>query len=108
MSDLKIPKYYGFAWAQRRPDITRCIKSVHDVGRSVGFHQCNRKRGFGPEGLYCAIHDPEKVKARDDSRQAKWNKEAEIRQRNWKDQEVGAKLRKQNPELYESLSKGQL
>lgn len=37
-------------------DTTRCIESVADGGRSVLSHQCNRKRGHGPGGNYCAQH----------------------------------------------------
>jgi hypothetical protein len=39
-----------------REDITRCIASVADTGRSCLFHQCARSRGKGPDGLYCGIH----------------------------------------------------
>jgi hypothetical protein len=36
-------------------NITRCVTSVY---RSWGFisGQCSRKRGFGPDGLYCKQH----------------------------------------------------
>jgi len=34
----------------------RCAAEVHDTGLSPLSHQCYRKRGFGPEGLYCCIH----------------------------------------------------
>lgn len=51
---MKVPRTYG---TFRQPeDMTRCIDSVHDVGRSVTFHQCLRKRGYGPDGLYCQQH----------------------------------------------------
>lgn len=41
----------GRAW-----DSERCAATVADGGRSVLFHQCSRKAGKGPEGLYCGIH----------------------------------------------------
>jgi hypothetical protein len=37
-------------------DKSRCVESVHDEGRSPLSHQCGRKRGHGPEGLYCKQH----------------------------------------------------
>ena len=37
-------------------DPNRCAESVPDGGRSVLFHQCLRKNGHGPEGLYCKQH----------------------------------------------------
>ena len=37
-------------------DVTKCIASVSDGGRSMLFHQCELRRGKGPGGLYCGIH----------------------------------------------------
>lgn len=39
-------------------DETRCIQDVSNRDRSMGFHQCYRKRGHGPDGLYCFQHAP--------------------------------------------------
>jgi hypothetical protein len=36
-------------------NITKCIESVMRSGRMIGC-QCSRKRGFGPDGLYCRQH----------------------------------------------------
>jgi hypothetical protein len=33
-----------------------CAESVPDGGRSVLSHQCERKNGHGPDGLYCKQH----------------------------------------------------
>lgn len=33
-----------------------CYEEVPDGGRSVLSHQCQRKRGYGKEGLYCKQH----------------------------------------------------
>lgn len=33
---------------------TRCIEEV--CGDFAYFHQCSRKRGHGPDGLYCKQH----------------------------------------------------
>jgi len=36
---------------------TRCVvECVHSGHRSVSFHQCFAKRGFGPKGQYCKRH----------------------------------------------------
>ena len=38
-----------------KEDLTCCIAEVHDW---TGWHllQCSRKRGYGPDGLYCKQH----------------------------------------------------
>ena len=38
-----------------REDVTRCISEVSD-GTHWHFLQCSRKRGHGPDGLYCKQH----------------------------------------------------
>ena len=47
-------------------DTTCCITSVtpNERGGFAHSHQCNRKRGHGPEGLYCKQHDPAVVAIR--------------------------------------------
>lgn len=53
-------RIYG-AWAgnlKGRPeDITHCVKEVWP-STGVGWisYQCQRKRGHGPDGLYCKQH----------------------------------------------------
>lgn len=42
----------------------RCCEEVYRDDRWARGHQCNRKNGHGPEGLYCKQHDPAVVKAR--------------------------------------------
>lgn len=37
-------------------DRARCIAQVAEGGRSPLFYQCGRKRGHGPDGLYCRQH----------------------------------------------------
>lgn len=34
----------------------KCIEVVHDTGRSILSHQCSRRRGKGPDGLFCTVH----------------------------------------------------
>ncbi len=102
---IEIPEYYGFAWAKRPPNPKRCIVSVHDTGRSVGFHQCEKKRGYGPEGLYCSVHNPVKVAERDAKRNANYNAQNQIRQRESENAAVGDRLRTRYPELFAELLK---
>jgi hypothetical protein len=40
----------------RKEDVSRCVCSVSEGGRSVLSSQCMRKRGHGPDGLYCKQH----------------------------------------------------
>jgi hypothetical protein len=52
-----------YGWHKTPEDPTRCIESVHN--RYSGSYQCSRKRGHGPDGLYCKQHgriEEERVK----------------------------------------------
>jgi len=37
-------------------DKTRCIQTVWPQSGSWADYQCRRKRGYGPDGLYCKQH----------------------------------------------------
>jgi hypothetical protein len=37
-------------------DPTRCIEEVYPRGGGWIPYQCSRKRGHGPDGLYCKLH----------------------------------------------------
>lgn len=67
MENTHTPRVYG-QWAGnpkgQAEDVTHCIKEVWEPGRGFRSYQCQRKRGFGPDGLYCKQHDPEAVKKR--------------------------------------------
>jgi hypothetical protein len=39
-----------------KEDINRCVVEVPYGGRSMLFHQCVRRRGKGPDGLFCTLH----------------------------------------------------
>ena len=39
-----------------REDLKRCVAEVSNNDRSILFHQCLRKRGFGEGGLFCYQH----------------------------------------------------
>jgi hypothetical protein len=96
---------YG-VWAGNREgraeDPALCIESVMPA-RSFRSHQCQRKRGFGPDGQYCKQHDPAFIKARDEKRSAEYNKEVAARNQRYDDADVGTQLRKTNPELYQRI-----
>lgn len=66
----------------------RCRASVHEGGRGVGFHQCNRKPVVtreveGKEYGFCKQHDPVAVKEKDAARRARWDAESAARQAEW-------------------------
>lgn len=68
-----------------KEDPTRCIEAVRsDPWISC---QCSRKRGFGPDGLYCKQHDPDAA--------ARRKAETEAReQRQWASRMIEANARR--------------
>jgi len=44
-------------------DPTRCIEQVWPSDGTWIPHQCSRKRGHGPDGLYCKQHAKKAVEA---------------------------------------------
>jgi hypothetical protein len=74
-----------YGWNRTPEDLKLCVASVHrsDGGRFGRTGQCSRKRGHGPDGLYCKLHDPSVVQAKRDTAEAalkaKWDGEAAIR-----------------------------
>lgn len=63
-------------------DVTRCIVEVgRPLGRTTMFGQCDRKRGHGPDGLYCKQHDPAVVAKREAEKRERWAAENERRMR---------------------------
>jgi hypothetical protein len=69
------PDKNGKRWYSKwiREDVSCCIATVtpNERGGFARSHQCTRKRGHGPDGLYCKQHDPAAVSRR----------EAELRRR---------------------------
>ena len=54
-------KKYGYnRWAANPKgnpyDESQCAYEVHINDRGGGFHQCQKKPGHGPSGLYCKQH----------------------------------------------------
>lgn len=66
---------YG-AWAGMPKGVAyrvgECAAEVWDSGRGARHHQCGRKSGHGPDGIFCPSHDPTRIKKREDAREAKW------------------------------------
>ena len=62
-------RYYG-RWSGRpqgtRENTALCVVSVMPPGRGVIARQCGRKRGHGPNGEYCNLHDPDVAAAREE------------------------------------------
>ena len=53
-------------------DVNRCIVAVFRDNSTWAFStQCRAPRGHGKDELFCKQHDPERVKAREDARNAK-------------------------------------
>lgn len=50
-----------------------CAERVCGSGRGDMPHQCTKKPGFGPDGIFCKQHDPEYVAKKDAERNAKDN-----------------------------------
>lgn len=95
--DEHYPKAYG-QWAGneagRKPDFTRCCKNLFDIRSAPGGYQCSRKRGHGPGGAYCKVHDPKAVKARREASMQKYYLETDRKQVEWHGPKFLAVLRK--------------
>ena len=70
-------KYYGASFSPQKPVADRCAKQIWDGGIS---YQCANKRGYGQEGAFCKMHDPERVKAKADTRYAAWEAKSKARE----------------------------
>jgi hypothetical protein len=73
---------YGYS-VKHREDVTRCAVSVSGRERWPSAHQCHRKRGYGPDKLYCKQHDPAVEQARRAQADKRWDdkRKAESRPR---------------------------
>ncbi len=72
-------------------DTSRCVKSVSH-GSFVRSHQCTRKSGYGPKGIFCKLHDPVAVKRRAKKREERFDAKMEQRERPYKLARLGLKL----------------
>lgn len=81
----------GYAGSPGTPeDPTRCIEKVWSGSMLSGHVQCSRKRGHGPDGLYCKQHDPAAKKARQQKQDAKWEAGRKVQARIAKQARAGA------------------
>jgi len=51
-------------------------------GRGCSNHQCKRKNGFGPEGLYCKAHSPEAATLKAKKQREKYDAARETERKN--------------------------
>jgi hypothetical protein len=63
---------YGFHWNRKKYEEGRCCKSVYPNERGASSHQCTRKNGHGPAGLYCKLHSPDTIAKKQEAERAKW------------------------------------
>lgn len=86
-------------------DEARCVERVH-VNVGFGrFAQCSRKRGHGPNGLYCKQHSPESAKARDEKQRAAFEEESRLQAERAENRLVGTYLRRVDPDKFAVLLK---
>lgn len=58
MSEQRVLRRYGQCSGNERgipENVLLCVEEVSSQG-SWHYHQCSRKRGQGPDGLYCKQH----------------------------------------------------
>lgn len=84
-------------------DLTRCIESVNS-----GWHskQCDRKRGYGPNGKYCKQHDPEAIAKRKQIKEAIYQNKRKATNQIYEDAAVGRWLRQNKPKQYADIKEG--
>lgn len=64
-------------------DPNLCAESVTDRDRMALSHQCFRRPGHGPDGLFCLQHSPEYLRERRLRWQAKYDAEREAEHRTY-------------------------
>lgn len=69
---------YGSRTNRQEEDPTRCVEAIWDSW-SQGNFQCKNKRKEGPGLEYCGIHNPDKIKARDEAKRKKYEAAREQR-----------------------------
>jgi len=64
--------YGAYGGLNGRPYVAgKCCETVLPRDSFGHSHQCTRKNGFGPAGLFCKAHDPIARKAKDEAERAK-------------------------------------
>ena len=91
MSEEHKPRVYGRCGIPEDP--ARCIEAVSDRDpRWPSRHQCQNKRGHGPGGLYCRIHDPAVIAERRKKQDQKWAAERKRDREKMQCVEMGRRL----------------
>lgn len=57
---------------------TRCAYEVFTNNRGYIHHQCVKKRGHGPDELFCKVHDPEAIKKRQEKQTVRYERKTEL------------------------------
>lgn len=55
---------YLYHVSEKKADPARCIRYVSETGWH--FYQCSRKRGHGPEGLFCKQHGKQETRRQEE------------------------------------------
>lgn len=66
-----------------------CIEEIWSKDRWPRPYQCSKKRGCGPNGEYCKIHDPAMVEKREKERMAKYEEQSKQQHRHWLAANIG-------------------
>ena len=67
----------------RAYDPERCAEEVMERERGGLFHQCTRRPGLGPDGIFCRQHSPEYEAKKRAEWQAKYDAEREADERRY-------------------------
>jgi len=66
---------YGDSLLGKAPfNPSRCAFEVIENSRSPRFYQCQRKPGFGPDGIFCRQHEPAAITDRERKSRDKYEK----------------------------------
>lgn len=76
-------------------DPARCAELVSPPGRAGIFlrAQCSRKPGYGPEGIFCKLHDPENEQAKRDAANKRYDDKVRAERPRWRAGEMLKLLR---------------
>lgn len=93
---------------QHKEDLTKCVESVwrNDGARFGTSHQCERKRGFGPNGEFCKQHSPEAKEARAAASSDRWAAKSRAFTYEMVNQRVGEWIRANRPDLFKRIADG--
>lgn len=72
----------------------RCAATVNVSGttRYSVFAQCSKKPGFGPDGIFCRVHDPVSIADRARKQQERFDAKSRARERPFRERDQAVKL----------------